>query len=446
MKKHPIVCPVIAVAGACLLPFAAHGQPAASQPSQPSTPSMPSTPTLPSTPSQPAGIPYPSSLAFPGAAFQPAGTQGSNVTEEVAPGLQLRAMAGVERESNVLRRPGGSVDDAALILGVGLRADRRFGLQRLRADLEANTYRYGKESSLDYHVFNYALAWDWAITPRFHGVAAADQKQYRDVTLDPVLPVNRVGRRTERTQLLEGVYEAGAALRLTGAVSHTESRSTLPATWDASPEVTSARVGAGYAFASGGSVYARFRRGEGEYRDATPGASAGGFEENEADVVMTWPITGKTSVDARIGHLERKHDRGSALDFSGVVGSASVAWDVTGKTRIVAGVARDLTATGLATGGHVRTHRAFVGPIWKATPQVAVNVRFDRVGRHWKDVPPGTRDVGRNESIRALSAGVDWEPRRWLTVSVYVRTERLKSSLDTGYRNTTTGAAVKAFF
>jgi hypothetical protein len=55
-------------------------------------------------------------------------------------------------------------------------------------------------------------------------------------------------------------------------------------------------------------------------------------------------------------------------------------------------------------------------------------------------------DLGRNEVLQLLSAAVEWEPRRWLAVSTYVRGERQKSNVNTGYRNTTIGAAVKAYF
>ena len=54
--------------------------------------------------------------------------------------------------------------------------------------------------------------------------------------------------------------------------------------------------------------------------------------------------------------------------------------------------------------------------------------------------------TGRNESYQALSAGIDWEPRRWLAVSGYVRSEKQDSNLNPGYRNTSIGAAAKGYF
>jgi exopolysaccharide biosynthesis operon protein EpsL len=447
LKKHSTIRPLLSVASLCLLPLALQAQTTDDTQSRPSTPSVPTTPSLPATPSQPAGVPYgTSNIWYPGGAggFQPAGTQGSAAADTTR-AVQLRAMAGIERESNALRTPGGG-SDTDYYAGVGLRADRRFGLQRLRADLEANTYRYDKQSNLNYSVFNYALAWDWALGARLHGVASADQHQYREVGTDPVLLANKLGKRTERSDVLEGVYDAGASLRLLAGASRTEAKSTVPNSWDASPTVDSARLGVGYELASGSSVWLRYRRGTGHYTDPTPGASTGGFKEDETDVLVKWPVSGKTAVEAQLGHLQRKHDASTQRDFSGMVGSAAVSWDVTGKTRIVGGVNRTLSVSGLATGGTVRSDRFYIGPVWKATAQIAVNARYDRVKRDWSDVPVGSPFVGRGDTVSVLSAGVDWEPRRWLTVSGYARAERQSSNLNTGYRNTTVGAAVKAYF
>jgi exopolysaccharide biosynthesis operon protein EpsL len=446
-KLNLPIRPLLSVATLCLLPVALQAQttgPAAA--SVPSGASAPTTPPLPTTPSQPVGSPY-GGYPTPVTTFQPAGTQASSVSSDLtSPAFQLRAIAGVERESNALRQPSGGSSDTAFIAGVGLRADRRVGLQRFRADLELNTYKYDKQSDLDYSVFNYALAWDWSITPWKRGVVSADRKQYREVVTDPVALVNRVGKRTERSEAVEGIYELGAAWRVLAGLSHTKASSSQPGSWDASPSVQSARVGVGYELASGTSLYARHRRGDGEYTDPTPGASTGDFRENETELVLKWPVSGKTSLEARLGRLERDHETGTQRDFSGTVGGAAVYWDVTGKTRVIGGYSRDLSATGLATGGHVVSDRFYIGPVWKATAQIAVTARYDRVARDWKDVPAGSAEVGRNETIQMLSAGVEWEPRRWLAVSTYVRGEKQRSNVNTGYRNTTIGAAVKAFF
>jgi exopolysaccharide biosynthesis operon protein EpsL len=448
MKPTRLLPRVLTLEVLCLLFLAARAQevaqPEPSGQAQPSRPSVPSTPSLPSAPSQPAGIPYPEASFRPGRAFDPAGTQeGAAVSRDLPEPLKLRAVAGLERDSNVLRSRTQPISDTALIVGVGLRVERQLGMQRLRADVEANKYHYG-DNALDYHVLNYALAWEWSLTPRLHGVISADRKQYREVVTNPVTLANDIGLRTERTELLEAIYEAGARIRLLAGLSSDHSRGAAQPSWDGSPEVDSARVGIGYETPARTTLYARFRRGDGRYTDRSPGVARGSFREDEADVVLDWPMTGRTSLGLRLGHLERRHEDIPQSDFSGAVGSAAVAWQATGKTRLVAGASRQLGATGDDGGGHVRTDRIFIGPLWQITGQLTANARFDRGWRTWKDVPFGDPDAGRTESLRVISAGLEWQPRRWLAVSGYVRRERQRSSLNGGYGNNTVGIVLKS--
>lgn len=459
VKKKPTLAPVLYVASLCAIPLAVNAQSAPSAPGTPSTPqgsstqaSVPSAPSIPeavsipTSPSQPSGYPRPTSY-WPGSTFEPAGTQSSTVSAgQEPPGLQLRAMAGAEHQDNVLGAATNKQSDTVGYLGVGLRADRRYGLQRLRADVEANRYKYNNHSELDYSVFNYALAWDWSVTTKWHGVISADQKQYQEITADPATGTNRVGKRTEQSQGADAVYELGAAWRLLAGVAHTKSDSDSGTSWDASPSVTSARVGVGYELGSGTKLYGHYREGRGTYKDPTPGSARGDFREHETDVQLTWPITAKTAFDGRIGYLKRNNDVSKANDFSGTVGNAAVNWDITGKTRLVAGFAHDLSAAGLGTGGYVASDRFYISPVWKATAQIAVNLRYENVRRDWKNVPAGSANRGREDKLQVLSAGVDWEPRRWLAVTGYVRSEKRDYNVSPGYRNTVYGAAAKAYF
>ena len=439
MKKLPI-SPLLSIAAVLMAPAVTQAQTPA-----PTTPSTPSTAATPSTPSSPTGgLPgmWDGPTTFPGMPGIPSPPAAPATAADV---FQFRAGVGVEHDSNVLRQPN-AVSDTIGTLSVGLRADKRYGLQRFRADVEATAYRYKEESQLDYNTFNYNLAWDWSFTPKLHGVVSADRRQYRETFLDTATGINRVGRRTERTELVEGIYELGAAWRLLAGVAQTASKSSEPGSWDASPEVRSAHVGVGYELASGTSLTGRLRRGDGKYTDVSAAAATGDFKETESDVVLKWPITAKTAVEARLGHLERDHDTAPQRDFSGFVGNATVNWEVTGKTRVLAGMSRYLSASGLATGGHVESDQVWLGPVWKPTVLTAVKLRYERTVREWRDVPAASPDSGRRETIEAIGAGFDWEPRRAIALSASLRRERLKSNIYPGYRATVFGVAAKVYF
>jgi len=356
--------------------------------------------------------------------------------------FEFRAGAGVEHNTNVLASPTQEQSDDISILSVGVKAERDFGLQHFKADVEYSKYYYRNLSNLDYSALNYAIALDWRVTPALHGVLGADQREFRDIS--DISGRSEIGVRTEHAELAEAIYDIDGAWRALAGIGHTATSSTVPLTWDASPTVRSWRVGGGYEWASGSSLFARFRRGDGEYQAAVLPLNPGGFREDEAELLFKWALTGKTTLDARLAHLDRQHPDAPIRDFSGPVGSAAVNWEATGKTRVIAGAYSDLGSSGIQTGGHVRSNRFFIGPVWRATAHTTVNARYDRIARSWQDILPGLPQSGRRDTIQIGTIGVDWTPRRIVTVSASVRGERVDSNVPgASYRNTAVGLAVK---
>jgi len=364
-------------------------------------------------------------------------------------GLHFGARLGLEHDSNVLRSTSGAVSDTAWTAGVGLKYNKRFSLQRVRADVEWDTWRYNDHSELNFRTLNYALAWDWSVTPRLHGTVSADRRQYREVTTDPVTVTNLIGRRTERTELAEGAFDVAGPWQVLAGVSHYRAESTQGFSWDGLPDITYWQVGAGYQASSGSSVVLRYKRGDGDYKDRTFASFAGlnsDFRDTEEELTARWSLTGKTTVDGRLAHVSRKHSAAPQLDFSGMAGALNVAWEITGKTRLTGGLARDISATGVAAGGHVTNDRFFIAPVWNATAKTAFNLRYDHTRRAWHDVPAGTFSAGRADTIESLQAGVDWQALRTITISGYARHEKLSSSINTGYRATVYGVTARANF
>jgi exopolysaccharide biosynthesis operon protein EpsL len=374
--------------------------------------------------------------------------QMAQVVDTNQEGLHFQGRLGLEHDSNVLRVGSGAESDTAYTAGVGLTYNKQFSLQRIRANIQADTWRYNDHSELNFSTVNYAAAWDWRVTTRFHGTVSADRRQFREITTDPVTFTNRIGRRTERTELAEGAFDIDGPWRVMAGVSHYRTESDQPGSWDASPDITYGQVGVGYEAASGSSASLRYKRGKGEYKDPTIAALVLGtdFHEDEVEARARWSVTGKTTVDARLAHVKREHDNAPQLDFSGVVGGVSATWDITGKTSLVAGYQHDISATGLATGGHVESDRFFLAPVWHATAKTSLNLRYDHTQRKWKDTGVAIAFANRNEKIESIQAGVDWEALRTITVSGYIRQEKLHSSVNAGYRANVYGVAARANF
>ncbi|AEG92163.1 XrtB/PEP-CTERM-associated polysaccharide biosynthesis outer membrane protein EpsL [Ramlibacter tataouinensis] len=338
--------------------------------------------------------------------------------------LQFRALAGLQHDSNVLRTRDGESDQVG-VLGAGIRFDKQISLQRITIDAEANAYRHRDFSELNYETLNYNAAWNFSLTPRLRGTVSADRRQFRDV-VDALGGGSAVDLRTERTEQVQGLYEIGGGWRAVGGLLQTRSRSDEPRAFESSPTVRSARVGGGYEFGSGASVYVRYRYGTGEYDNVVVGQD---FKETEPDIVVRWPVTAKTTVDARVGYLRREHDDGGGFrDFSGGVFNANAYWDITAKTRLTGGFAREIGSYEFIGGGNVRTNRLYVGPMWMPTELVTVSLRYEREERDW-NVGPASPDAARSDTTHYSSAMVEWTPRRFLTLQASLRAERRNSSI-----------------
>jgi exopolysaccharide biosynthesis operon protein EpsL len=372
--------------------------------------------------------------------------QAARVVDTSQEGLHFQGRVGIEHDSNVLRTGSNTDSDTAYTAGVGLTYNKQFSLQRIRANIQADTWRYSDHSELNFNTINYGLAWDWSVTPRFHGTVSADRRQYREITTDPVSLTNRIGRRTEREELAEGVFDIAGPWGVLAGVSHYRASSTEPFSWDASPDITYWHAGVNYQAASGSSFSLRYKRGKGEYKDASFATLNTDFDDNMIEGRARWSITGKTTIDARLAHVKREHDNAPVLDFSGMVGGLNATWDITGKTSLVAGWQRDLSATGLITGGKVESDRFFIAPVWHATAKTSFNLRYDHTQRKWKDAGAALAFANRSEKIDSIQAGVDWEALRTITVSGYLRQEKLRSSVNAGYRANVYGVAARANF
>lgn len=437
--KKPSIRPVLTtVAAACLLPAAIHAQ---------TTLQSPPGGTLGESAAQPAGQSAATPASTPMIApmlvdMSPA----QSISQPYAPvssaadqreGFQFRARAGVERDDNVLRTNGGEITDTITGLGLGLRFQRRFSQQQIVLDAEYDRYSYDKLDA-DYNTLNYAAAWRFRFGERIDGVASADRRQFRDVTSNGL--VAGVNRRTERNEVVEGGYRFGASWRALAGVLHNTTRSTDPSAWDSNLSQSSVRVGAAFEPATGSTVALRYRRGSGEY-DNAPVVSD--FDDDEIDVTARWIVSPKTTVDGRLGWLKRDHDAASSRDFDGLVGAIGVNWEITAKTALTAGYARDLGSYLFGTGGHLESDRFYIGPVWRPTALISVSLRYEHENRKFEDVV-GSADAGRRDKFDVGTLGVEWAVRRTVTLGAQYRNERRSSTLPAfDYRANVIGLTAK---
>jgi predicted porin len=170
------------------------------------------------------------------------------------------------------------------------------------------------------------------------------------------------------------------------------------------------------------------------------------FTEMENDVQLIWPVSGKTSIDARAGHLQRKHDNFSERDFSGFVGNFNLNYAMTGKTRFTASWARTLGnfQTGATTSGlssnpvfdpfassYLKTDRFSLGPTWQIDDKVALRMRYDY---SMIDFLGGVTTIAtsldqRNDRMHSGMVALDWQLHKAFSLNAMLNHDHRNSNL-----------------
>ncbi|SEK25946.1 XrtB/PEP-CTERM-associated polysaccharide biosynthesis outer membrane protein EpsL [Nitrosovibrio tenuis] len=347
--------------------------------------------------------------------------------------------------------------DPTLLVGKPVRSDliitssatvsltKLYGLQRFEATGNFVDNRYNNFDFLNFFAKNYTAAWNWSITPYFHGNLSTSHREALNNFANLTGFINSSNRnlRTDDNYRFDGVFEINRSWHIIGAVSRTKLTNSLLTVQDFDNTVLSFEGGMRYSLPSGSSLTYKFRNGLGDfYKRPEPIATLlfdTRFNDTEHDVQLVWPVTSKTSIDARAGHVERKHAHFSQRDFSGFVGNFNFNWAVTSKTRLTASWARDLsnfqTASNfqlsqfqLFSSSYVAINRFSLAPSWQISPKLALRLRYDYMIRdHLGAVIPLPEN--RHDSQHTGLIELDWQPTRTIFLSASLRRDHRASNL-----------------
>jgi len=319
----------------------------------------------------------------------------------------------VEHDSNIFRLSDtdSRQSDTYGVTTLGMKFDKRYSLQRIELDVNAQDYRYQHNTALDFTALNYAAAWRWNLTPRLTGNVTTDRREYLDNTT-LVQSTGSVNRRTDEANRIDAEYEVGAAWRLLGGVFDRTIKNSAILIQEADTKVSGGEAGAKYVFRSGDFVVYRYRNGNGEFSGlpvtAVPSRN---FTDKEHELSFEWLPASSTSVQGRVAHLQRQRDDRASSEFSGLVGRINLSWVITGKTRMDAGVIRELASYQPSTSSYYDSERLYISPVWKPTEKTAIRLRLDQGIRHYKGV---VGYEGRRDEVGQAGVSVEWEPQRFV--------------------------------
>ena len=349
--------------------------------------------------------------------------------------------------------------DQIIVSSATLNLNKLYSMQRFEASGSLVDNRYNNFAFLNFLAKNGSAAWHWYVTPYLYGRVSGSHSEALNNFAALTGFINSTNRNLRTTDNLrfEGTFEVDRAWHLLGGINQTVSKNSLLNIQDFNTKIVTVEGGIRYALPSGSSLTYRIKSGQGEFVNRPePIVSAlfdTRFNELENEMRLIWPVTGKTSIDARVGYLERKHVHFAQRDFAGFVGHFNYNWAITSKTRVTASWGRDLfnsqTASAFTLIGfdafsssYVVNNRFSVEPVWQITEKTALRLRYDYIIRDFLgavvSIPHNRHDAQHTGLIE-----LDWRPVQAIFLSASLRRDLRTSNLG-GFDDDSTAASVTA--
>ncbi len=354
-------------------------------------------------------------LALPAAAQQPPASDEEPPAEVQQPppvAVQehpVMALIGssVTWDSNVFHLPS-SVDAQALLgrpaksdrIGAtyaGLRVDKPYAQQRFLLELTETAYRYDNFTFLDFNALQYQGSWQWHFTPRVSGTLAADRTEalvnYTDFRDPSTRNVRTVDNRSSRVNGGEG--------------------------------------GIKFVAGSGSSVTFNLRSVVGHFTDRTADPVTlvdDGFRRSESELLATWIVTGKSTLDGRLARVDYHSSHFAERDFTGSAARLGYRWAPTAKLSLNLAVSRDLQPWQDDFASYRVDTRLSFGPRWELGARTALAMTLDHVASDFRNpvVPAGP---DRRYAFRSAQLALDWQILRNVTIKASLQ-RSLQTSTD----------------
>jgi exopolysaccharide biosynthesis operon protein EpsL len=360
--------------------------------------------------------------------------------------LTLRLGSSLAWDSNIFRSPQARSETVSSGYA-GVRVDQPYAQQRFRLDLTGTAYRYANFGHLDFNALNYLGAWDWQVTPRVGGALTASRTQ----SLVDYSEFRNPGQRNVRTT---ENYAATADARLfggwhvTGGLTQERNRYSVPFPQEGSYRASGGEAGLKWVARSTNRLAFNLRSLEGRYLDRPLDPALlldDGFRRREAEGLVSWRMTGKSSLEGRLAHIDYRSNHFAERDFSGIAARLRYLWEAMAKLSYDLQFQRDISPWADVSASHRLEHRLAAAAIWQATAHVMLRLEARRGQSEFRDPLPGFAASGRRDTESALHFQAEWRALRNVTLNAGAQRYRQSSSDPAGNfsgRQLSAGAAL----
>jgi len=341
--------------------------------------------------------------------------------------LTLVAGGGVTSDSNLFRRP--TPQSETISNGyIGLRLDKSYGQQQVQLNVTQTATRYGKFKYLDFDSLSYSGAWNWRLGKHFSGNLSASRNESLSPFEDTAAGIGRNVRISQNQAFdLDSWITDGWHLLLGVSQSDQKSEQNLQSR---TPDFKSVNVRAGirYQTRAGNSLTLRRQSTDGEYINAPVGASQSDYTENLNEISADWKLTAASSLNGRLGWLDRDNKDPARRDFSGKSSSLSYSWNPGGKLAISVSGANNTSPLQDLTASFRDDKLLTLSPSWKISEKSTAFLRLSQQKSTDRGVLVALPGGPRRDTTDTLAVGMDWAVTRKMGVNISLEQQKRRSN------------------
>jgi len=322
----------------------------------------------------------------------------------------------------------------------GVNADFRLSRQHFLVQIGLNKTSFDRFDFLNNNGSNKKVGWNWSIGNHLAGeLSMSEQKSmagFNDVH-NPVLNI-----RTNTRSLMSLNWDFHPSWRLHVQHDETENKNGLAGYRSSDRNDAANEMLLQYKTAAGNLVGLSARQIDTTY-PALDNVFNNQNQQRELALDFVWQPAGKTMINGRVGLVDRRYEVLKQRDVTDWIGRTNLNWQVTGKTAVQAGVARDMYAIDDLAGTYVVTDSLSLTPAWMPTAKITVqgNMSYQSINY--------VAGIGNSREDKVKTAGlvVSYLPHEKIQTMLSLQKTKRDSSLSgNGFESNSITANVRVDF
>jgi|GEM_PF-6326057 len=320
--------------------------------------------------------------------------------------------------------------------------DHTYSQQVVHADLSLNRYIYDSLHYLNYDAVNYNASWQWQVTNKFTGTAVVDHEKFLD-SYDDFHEYSIPNLSTHTGQTLKFDWNAIGFWHVVGGLVHANVTSPSADTAVGTFHQTDVQLGGAYLSAQGNSITIQARDSIGIFDREADSADLldNEYKQREVEMLTHTQLGAWTTLDTRLGYVERLNDHYAQRNYRGLVGRAELDWQTSAYTTMKLTVARNVVSYESNQSSYYWLNEISLGPTWNVTSKLQLSGTGNVSWRTFDGAITDVSTLGaKTDRIYGGRLALTYKPTQQTAISLFANLSQQNASLaETAYRDKSFG-------